>query len=131
MVRCKNVILTSHVTVNAILKRPVETNAFTRKTCLDTTLYYGIEAVPFHFDQTQNKKRVMVTWVGQTNKLERNIHDSLRFADYLEIPKCVCVCVEPHIDHRVMATRSLTSASVADVPYTLASRARKSTHVAH
>ena len=59
----------------------------------------------------------MVTWVGQTNKLERNIHDSLRSQITWRYPSvCVCVCVEPHIDHRVMATRSLTSASVADVP---------------
>src|SRR4029434_2399378 len=48
----------------------------------NTPVYYDIEAATFHFEHTQRLEiksvPVMGTWVGQTNKLETNIHDSLR-----------------------------------------------------
>src|SRR4029434_6099719 len=47
-----------------------------------TPVYYGIGAATFHFEQTRRLEiksvPVMMTWVGQTNKLEKNIHDSFR-----------------------------------------------------
>src|SRR4029434_5431141 len=48
----------------------------------NTPVYYGMEAATFHFEQTRRLEiksvPVMVTWVGQTNKLVKNIHDTLR-----------------------------------------------------
>src|SRR4029434_3132814 len=44
----------------------------------NTPVYYRIEAATFHFEQIRRLKiksvPVMVTWVGQTNKLEKYIY---------------------------------------------------------
>src|SRR4029434_8220476 len=63
---------------NCHLKKAARNQRFHPKdmSC-NTPVYYGIEAATFHFEQTRRLKiksvPVMVTWVGQTNKLEKNI----------------------------------------------------------